>query len=90
MFHSNQEMMLRKRLEQEADWQEALELQSRRLMDLQLLDLKNHNLYNQSVPVRSPGMLHIASEGSLCSVDSLKFELFLGIPMNDDQTYFLM
>ncbi|KAH9611520.1 hypothetical protein KSS87_008465 [Heliosperma pusillum] len=42
VMYSTQEMLLRKKLEEQADFQHALELQERRLMNLQLLDLKNH------------------------------------------------
>ncbi|XVF19311.1 hypothetical protein REPUB_Repub11eG0099700 [Reevesia pubescens] len=43
MFYNTQEMLMRRKLEQEADLQQAIELQGRRLMNLQLLDFKNHN-----------------------------------------------
>lgn len=43
MLLSPQEMMLRRKLEQEAELQHAIELQSRRMMNLQLMDLKNEN-----------------------------------------------
>ncbi|KAL8159441.1 hypothetical protein V2J09_000978 [Rumex salicifolius] len=51
MYQSNQEMMLRKKLEQEFDLHQALELQSRRLMNLKFLDL---NRYQQNLPAGSP------------------------------------
>ncbi|CAN0891847.1 Zinc finger CCCH domain-containing protein 22, partial [Linum grandiflorum] len=43
MFYNTQEMLLRKKLEEQADLQQAIELHGRRLMSLQLLDLKNHH-----------------------------------------------
>lgn len=43
MLLSTQEMMLRKKLEQEAELQHAIELQGQRMMSLQLRDLKNQN-----------------------------------------------
>lgn len=45
MLYSTQEILLRKKLEEQADLHQALELQAqgRRLMNLQLMDLKNHN-----------------------------------------------
>lgn len=43
MFYNTQEMMLRRKLEQEAELQQAIELQGRRLMNLQIVDLKNHH-----------------------------------------------
>ncbi|CAN0917239.1 Zinc finger CCCH domain-containing protein 46 [Linum grandiflorum] len=46
MSCKTQDMLWRRKLEEEADFQQALELQSRRLMDLQLLDVNKH--HNQS------------------------------------------
>lgn len=43
MFYNSQDMMLRRKLEEQADLQQAIELQSRRLMNLQLLDVKRSN-----------------------------------------------
>ncbi|EEF48928.1 zinc finger CCCH domain-containing protein 53 isoform X2 [Ricinus communis] len=43
MFQNTQEMLLRRKLEEQAELQQAIELQGRRLMNLQLLDFKNHN-----------------------------------------------
>ncbi|KAK6937186.1 Zinc finger, CCCH-type, partial [Dillenia turbinata] len=43
MLCNTQEMLLRRKLEEQADLQQAIELQERRLMNLQLLDLKNHH-----------------------------------------------
>ncbi|PKI33848.1 hypothetical protein CRG98_045766 [Punica granatum] len=50
MYYSNQEMLLRKKLEEEADYnfRQALELQSQRLMNLQLQDLKNHQQHHHN------------------------------------------
>ena len=45
MFYDNQEILLRMKLEEQADLQQAIELQGRRLMNLQLLDFKNHHHY---------------------------------------------
>lgn len=63
MLYSTQEMLLRKKLE-EADLQQALELQGRRLMNLQFLDLKNHqHQHNASVgsPIPSPSLPQMSS-----------------------------
>ncbi|KAA8549793.1 hypothetical protein F0562_001477 [Nyssa sinensis] len=65
MFYNTQEMLLRRKLEEQAELQQAIELQGRRLMNLQLLDLKNHhhnhqfqpNL-SQGVPIASPAASH--------------------------------
>ncbi|KAJ8449437.1 hypothetical protein Cgig2_002234 [Carnegiea gigantea] len=53
MFYSTQEMLLKK-LEEQADLQQTLEAQGRRLMNLQLLDMKNHQQQQHSMSVRSP------------------------------------
>ncbi|KAI3449999.1 hypothetical protein Pfo_006664 [Paulownia fortunei] len=57
MLLSPREMMLRRKLEQEAELQHAIELQGRRMMNLQLMDLKNENHnyhYLQSFPAGIP------------------------------------
>lgn len=48
--------MLRRKLEEQADLQQAIELQGRRLMNLQLLDLKNqhHSSFHHSLSTCSP------------------------------------
>ncbi|KAL5719382.1 hypothetical protein ACHQM5_012170 [Ranunculus cassubicifolius] len=43
MFNSTQDMLLRRKLEEQVELQQAIELQSRRFMGLQLLDIKNHH-----------------------------------------------
>ena len=43
MFYNTQDLLWRRKLEEQADLQQALELQSRRLMSLQLLDVKKHH-----------------------------------------------
>ncbi|EXB93337.1 Zinc finger CCCH domain-containing protein 46 [Morus notabilis] len=49
MFYNNtQEMLLMKKLEERANYQQAIELHGRRLMNLQLMDLKNHNYHRQA------------------------------------------
>ncbi|XP_039053102.1 zinc finger CCCH domain-containing protein 53-like [Hibiscus syriacus] len=60
MFYNTPEMLMRRKLEEQADLQQAIELQGRRLMNLQLLDLKNqhqspfrHDLSTGS-PIPSP------------------------------------
>jgi len=56
MFYNTQDMLWRRKLEEEADLQQALELQSRRLMGLQLLDVKKHHQRALSTgsPIPSP------------------------------------
>ncbi|KAG6679778.1 hypothetical protein I3843_13G007800 [Carya illinoinensis] len=57
MFYTAQDMLWRRKLEEQADLQQALELQSRRLMGLQLLDIKkqhHHRALSSGSPVPSP------------------------------------
>ncbi|XP_057976806.1 zinc finger CCCH domain-containing protein 53-like isoform X2 [Malania oleifera] len=58
MFYNSQDMLWRRKLEEQADLQQAIELQGRRLMSLQLLDVKkSHNLQHHrtlSSPIQSP------------------------------------
>ncbi|XP_019163373.1 PREDICTED: zinc finger CCCH domain-containing protein 22-like isoform X2 [Ipomoea nil] len=54
MFNSSQEALLRRKLEKEAELQKAIDLHSRRLMDLQLLDVKNKEKYSQFQCSSSP------------------------------------
>ncbi|XP_059308529.1 zinc finger CCCH domain-containing protein 53-like isoform X2 [Lycium ferocissimum] len=54
MFYNSHEMMLRRKIEQEAELQQAIELQGRRLMNLQLLDLKNQHRNDPFPPNLSP------------------------------------
>jgi hypothetical protein len=56
MFYNTQDMLWRRKLEEQADLQQALELQSRRLMSLQLLDVKKHHhrALSTGSPVPSP------------------------------------
>ncbi|GMI84145.1 hypothetical protein like AT3G51950 [Hibiscus trionum] len=43
MFYNTPEMLLQRKLEEQSDLQQAIELQGRRLMNLQMLDFKNHH-----------------------------------------------
>nr|KYP59561.1 Zinc finger CCCH domain-containing protein 46 [Cajanus cajan] len=56
MFYNTQDMLWRRKLEEQADLQQALELQSRRLMSLQLLDIKkqHHLALSSGSPIPSP------------------------------------
>ncbi|KAL5543641.1 hypothetical protein UlMin_007425 [Ulmus minor] len=55
MFYNSQDMLWRRKLEEQAELQQALELQSRRLMGLQLLDVKKHHHRALSgSPIQSP------------------------------------
>ena len=46
MFYNAQEMMLRRELEEQADLQQAIELQRRRFMNLHLPDFKNDGIHH--------------------------------------------
>lgn len=56
MFYNTQDMLWRRKLEEQADLQQALELQSRRLMGLQLLDIKKQHqrAFSTGSPIPSP------------------------------------
>lgn len=47
MFYNTQEMLLMKKLEERASFQQAIELHERRLMNLQLIDLKSHHHHHR-------------------------------------------
>ncbi|KAM1149689.1 hypothetical protein ACFX15_029560 [Malus domestica] len=48
MFYNTQDMLLRRKLEDQAKLQQAIEIQERRLMNLQLLGIKPNNLHHQN------------------------------------------
>ncbi|XVF41390.1 hypothetical protein PTKIN_Ptkin01aG0276400 [Pterospermum kingtungense] len=57
MFYNTQDMLWRRKLEEQADLRQALELQNRRLMGLQLLDVKKHHHHralSSGSPIPSP------------------------------------
>ncbi|XP_016502201.1 zinc finger CCCH domain-containing protein 46 [Nicotiana tabacum] len=54
MFHNSHAMMLRRKIEHDAELQQAIELQGRRLMNLQLMKNQHHN--NHFQPSLSPGV----------------------------------
>ena len=85
MFLNSQEVMLRRKLEQ-AELQQAIELQGRRMMNLQLSDLKNHHHGRQFQPNLGPGIpnpspaqvhLHI-NQNLLLQSDGLNQEVLEG------------
>ncbi|KAM0997188.1 hypothetical protein TB1_006503 [Malus domestica] len=57
MFYNTQEMLLRRKLEEQVELQQAIELQGRRLMSLQLPDWKNDRLphHHRSLSVGAHG-----------------------------------
>ncbi|XP_038879075.1 zinc finger CCCH domain-containing protein 55-like isoform X1 [Benincasa hispida] len=57
MMYNTQGMMLRRKLEEQVELQQALELQGRRLLNLQLPDLKNDQLHHHhphNLPICAP------------------------------------
>ncbi|KAL9234796.1 hypothetical protein vseg_009622 [Gypsophila vaccaria] len=86
MMYSTQEMLLRKKLEEQADFQHALELQERRLMNLQLLDLKSQqNQHNATVgsPISSNFISNGAPEESKASSKDEDDGLVVNTGVND-------
>lgn len=84
MFYNTQEMLFRRKLEEQAELQQAIELQGRRLMNLQLPDLNDRIPHHQrSLSVGAPISLtpqphtHINQNGILSS-DSIKQEVAEG------------
>lgn len=67
MFQNTQEMLLRRKLEEQAELQQVIELHGRRLMNMQLLDFKNHNNHQYThglstgSPIPSPTLSRNAS-----------------------------
>lgn len=54
---NNHDVLLRRKMEEQqaaAELQQAIELQGRRFMGLQLLDIKNRSLASPTAPVLSP------------------------------------
>lgn len=87
MLFSTQEIMLRRKLEQEAELQHALELQGRRMMNLQLMDLKNqhhnhHHLlqgFRAGIPMSSPRQSQfLMNQNFMAASDGLNQENFEG------------
>lgn len=57
MFYNTQDILWRRKLEEQADLQQAIELQGRRLMGLQLLDVKkqhHHRALSAGAPIPAP------------------------------------
>lgn len=57
MVYNTQDLLWRRKLEEQADLQQAIELQNRRLMGLQLLDVKrnsHHRTLSSGAVISSP------------------------------------
>ncbi|KAM3324359.1 zinc finger CCCH domain-containing protein 53 isoform X2 [Capsicum chacoense] len=80
MFCNPHEMILRRKMEQDAELHQAIELQGRRLMSLQLM--KNHHHNNQFHPGVSPGVPSVSqmqtqfqiNQGLVCSSNGINQE----------------
>lgn len=91
MFYNSHEMMLRRKLEQEAELQQAIELQGRRLMNLQLMDLKNQHRNDHfpsslsaSLPTASEMQFHSQNSHSLVPLSNgIDEEIPAGLPLGD-------
>lgn len=53
-YNTTQDILWRRKLEEQTDLQQALELQNRRLMGLQLLDVKKHHHHHRALSSGSP------------------------------------
>lgn len=65
LYNNTQDVLWRRKLEEQADLQQALELQSKRLIGLQLLDVKKHHHHMAlstgnpiAFPTHSSGIFH--------------------------------
>lgn len=83
MFYNTQEMILMKKLEERASFQQAIELHGRKLMNLQLMDLKNinhhrHDQFRRSLSsvssIPSPSALSYSPNNQVHLVSSDKTE----------------
>ncbi|XP_075500724.1 zinc finger CCCH domain-containing protein 46-like [Primulina tabacum] len=80
MLLNSQEMMLRRKMEKEAELQHALELQERRMANLRLLDLKNQPQMHNFFPVFAPRWSQLINHNILVSSDAIDQE----VPRGDD------
>lgn len=60
MLYNSQDALWRKKLEQQADLEHAIEQQNRRLMELQLLDVKSnyHRAFSSGAAIPFPSTAH--------------------------------
>ncbi|CAB4308847.1 unnamed protein product [Prunus armeniaca] len=84
MFYGTQEMLLRRKLEEQAELQQAIELQGRRVMSLQLPDWKNdrlpHHQRSLSVGAHVPlsPQSHVQINQNAIPFDNIKQEVSEG------------
>ncbi|KAM1100598.1 hypothetical protein ACFX15_006803 [Malus domestica] len=74
MFYNTEDMLLRRKIEEQANLHQAIEIQERRLMNLRLLGIKTNNLHHQNQyynglpqgsPFPSPTLAHASKNQSL-------------------------
>ena len=88
MLYNSQDMLQRKKLAEQADLQQAIELQNRRLMSLKLLDAKrsyHHRAFSTGAVDISSTFLpnHCRRSSMLSSSDCSSPEFPEGIVLND-------
>ncbi|KAL8128570.1 hypothetical protein V2J09_017725 [Rumex salicifolius] len=84
LLYNNQEM-LKKKLEQEVHWQQTLEFQRRRLMNIQLEDLKNNYHYKHDFSDGYPSHLTDNHETSLHQNIPPKISVFQEDALEENQ-----
>lgn len=102
MLYNSQDLLWKKKLEEQADLQHAIELQNRRLMDLQLLDVKRSHHHRalstgsviQSPTCYSPSYLNrsvfasnTSSSSSPDSEDGLMSNMVTPVNINVDESF---
>ena len=86
MIYNAQDILLRRKLEQQAELQQAIELQGRRLMNLQLPEFKNDRLHHHQrslsvgASVHLPQSLSLSSQNANLPFDTIKQEITEGSP----------
>ncbi|XP_073064805.1 zinc finger CCCH domain-containing protein 46-like isoform X2 [Primulina eburnea] len=80
MLLNSQEMMLRRKMEKEAELQHAVELQGKRMMNLRLTDLKNQPQMHNFFPVSSPRRTQLTNQNILVSSNAFDQQ----VPGDDD------
>ncbi|KAD5802872.1 hypothetical protein E3N88_14232 [Mikania micrantha] len=98
MLYNSQDLLWRKKLEEQADLQHAIELQNRRIMDLQLLDVKRSHHHQRAlstgaaIPSPTGHLNHLSvfsldnrSSSSPDSEDGLISKMVTPITINGDE-----
>ncbi|KAL8028612.1 hypothetical protein ABFX02_14G172700 [Erythranthe guttata] len=97
MFYNTQDILWRRKLEEQADLQQAIEIQNRRLIGLQLLDVKRNNHHRAlstdaivSSPIYSPTFYNqnVAISSNLSSLET-KENGVVGNSLEKDEDFFV-